>query len=45
MPSEERTGKRFEKDPQGLATLYNAMKASCPANSPTFLMTVAYILV
>lgn len=44
VPSEGRTGKRFEKDSQGLEILYNATKASCSANSPAFLMMVAYIL-
>jgi len=43
-PSVGRTGKRFEKDSQGLEILYNAMEASCSANSPAFLMMVAYIL-
>lgn len=36
VPSVERQGKRVRKTLQGLATLYNVIKASCSANSPAF---------
>lgn len=45
VPSVERRGKFVRKDVQGLATLYKAIKAPYSANSPAFLMMVAYILV
>lgn len=44
VPSEGRTGKRFEKDSHGLEILHYAIQASCYANSPAFLMMVACIL-
>lgn len=43
VPSEEGQEK-FEKDSQELEILYNAAKTSYSANSPAFLMMVAYIL-